>query len=125
MSETRRPAPPSSRSRALLPVCIAAAVALGSVPLPFRGVVASLLSALGLGRQHADATGEIILWSVRLPRVLLAALVGGGLAVVGACLQSVFRNPMADSGLLGVTAARRSGRCWRCGWAGRARSSSR
>jgi iron complex transport system permease protein len=39
---------------------------------------------------------------VRLPRVLLAALVGGGLAVVGASLQAVFRNPMADSGLLGV-----------------------
>src|SRR5262249_31201537 len=42
-------------------------------------------------------------WSVRLPRVLLAAIVGGGLAVVGATLQSVFRNPMADAGLLGVS----------------------
>ena len=38
---------------------------------------------------------------MRLPRVLLAALVGGGLAVVGAVLQAVFRNPLADSGLLG------------------------
>jgi len=41
---------------------------------------------------------------VRLPRVLLAALVGGGLAVVGAILQAVFRNPLADAGLLGVGA---------------------
>ena len=46
--------------------------------------------------------GEVILWSVRLPRVLIAALVGGGLAVVGAALQSLFRNPLADAGLLGV-----------------------
>lgn len=40
---------------------------------------------------------------MRLPRVLLAAVVGGGLAVVGATLQAVFRNPMADAGLLGVS----------------------
>ena len=49
------------------------------------------------------ASGEAIFWSVRLPRVLLAALVGGGLAVVGATLQAIFRNPMADAGLLGVS----------------------
>ena len=57
---------------------------------------------------------------MRLPRVLLAALVGGGLAVVGAALQSVFRNPMADSGLLGVGCGRRPGRgAGRAlGWAG-------
>ena len=39
---------------------------------------------------------------MRLPRVLLAALIGGGLGLVGAALQSLFRNPMADAGLLGV-----------------------
>ena len=45
---------------------------------------------------------QAILWSPRLPRVLLAALVGGGLAVVGATFQSMFRNSLADSGLLRV-----------------------
>jgi iron complex transport system permease protein len=55
-----------------------------------------------LSTSGLDPAGETILWTVRLPRVLLAALVGGGLAVVGAALQAVFRNPMADSGLLGV-----------------------
>ncbi len=80
-------------------------MALGSVPLPFSAVLTSLLSAAGLPHPAGPAlgsSGEAILWSVRLPRVFLAALVGGGLAVVGAALQSVFRNPMADSGLLGV-----------------------
>ena len=48
---------------------------------------------------EAEAT---ILWMTRLPRVMLAMVVGGGLAVVGATLQAVFRNPMADAGLLGV-----------------------
>jgi iron complex transport system permease protein len=86
-----------------LPVSICLAAAAGSVALPPASVLSSLLARLGLPElSPLGATGETILWTVRLPRVLLAALVGGGLAVVGAALQSVFRNPMADSGLLGV-----------------------
>lgn len=89
----------------LLCLGVAIGVAAGSVPLPLPSVLASLLSAVGLPFPAASPlgpSGEAILWSARLPRVLLAALVGGGLAVVGAALQSVFRNPMADAGLLGV-----------------------
>jgi len=82
------------------------ATAAGSVSLPFRGVLGAFAARLGLpGDASAlGPTGETILFSVRLPRVLLAALVGGGLGVVGATLQAVFRNPLADSGLLGVGA---------------------
>jgi iron complex transport system permease protein len=88
----------------VLLVALATAVAAGSVPLPLRGVVLSALAKLGLysGAPPLDAPLETILWTVRFPRVLLAALIGGGLAVVGAVLQSVFRNPMADTSLLGV-----------------------
>jgi iron complex transport system permease protein len=85
---------------AVLPLALLVGASVGSVSLPFRGVLVSLLS--GGASSGLDTTGDTILWSVRLPRVLLAALVGGGLATVGAALQSVFRNPMADSGLLGV-----------------------
>jgi iron complex transport system permease protein len=94
---------------ALLAIAMPVAVAVGSVSLPIRGVLGALVARLGpdgLGMAVAgaplDAAGEAILWTVRLPRVLLAALVGGGLAVVGAALQAVFRNPMAESGLLGI-----------------------
>jgi iron complex transport system permease protein len=92
---------------ATLPVAVAVAVAVGSVSLPLPSVVRSLTNAAGLPvlvGEPLPPAGEAILWSVRLPRVLLAALVGGGLAVVGACLQAVFRNPMADASLLGVSA---------------------
>jgi iron complex transport system permease protein len=91
---------------ALLAVALAAAVAVGSVPLPFGGVLTSLSAKAGLplGGTPLPAPLETILMTVRLPRVLLAALVGGGLAVVGAALQAVFRNPMADTSLLGVGA---------------------
>ena len=88
-----------------LAVVTLVATAAGSVALPFRGVVSALLAQAGLPGGDARAlgpTGEAILFSVRLPRVLLAALVGGGLAVVGAVLQAVFRNPLADAGLLGI-----------------------
>ncbi len=80
-----------------------AALSLGSVPIPPRAVLASALVRLaGTANTPLPEASEVILWSVRLPRVLIAALVGGGLAVVGAALQSMFRNPLADAGLLGV-----------------------
>jgi iron complex transport system permease protein len=90
---------------AALPLALALGVAVGSVPLPVSAIGRALLVPLGLAAPATDETArasEMIFWSLRLPRVLLAAIVGGGLAVVGAALQSVFRNPMADSGLLGV-----------------------
>src|SRR5262245_1265197 len=87
---------------AALPAALLLGACAGSLWMGPAGVVRSLLAAAGLGSSPLDAARETILWSVRLPRVLLAALVGGGLAVVGAVLQAVFRNPMADSGLLGV-----------------------
>jgi iron complex transport system permease protein len=103
----------TARSRLALPLLAGAlllglvvATAAGSVPLPLRGVVGALLAKAGLpvGAPSLSPTGETILFAVRLPRVLLAALVGGGLAVVGAVLQAVFRNPLSDTGLLGVGA---------------------
>jgi len=84
---------------ALLPLTLLTAVAVGSVRLPLVPLLGSLGLPVGA---RLTPPADTILWSVRLPRVLLAAVVGGGLAVVGAALQSVFRNPMADAGLLGV-----------------------
>ena len=104
-----------------LPVAILIAASAGSVPLPPARVLASLLRSAGLPIGEAlPPSSETILWVVRLPRVLLAAIVGGGLAVVGATLQSVFRNPLADSGLLGVGAGAALGAvaAVRLGWGG-------
>lgn len=50
-----------------------------------------------------SATDKVILFNLRLPRVLSAFLVGGGLALAGAIFQGLFRNPIADSYLLGVS----------------------
>jgi iron complex transport system permease protein len=88
-----------------LPLAVLAGTTMGSTHLAPGAVLRSLAAHLGLPFPQGlalGASGEAILWSIRLPRVLLAVLVGGGLAVVGAALQSLFRNPMADAGLLGV-----------------------
>lgn len=88
---------------AVLAIAAIAGICLGSVPLSVSDVVGELGRRMS-GRPPTGAAVENIVWAVRLPRVLLAAVVGGGLAVVGATLQSVFRNPLADAGLLGVGA---------------------
>src|SRR4029078_10375205 len=84
-------------------------------------VLSSLMHGIGFGMgAPLPASSETILWVVRLPRVLLAAAVGGGLAVVRATLQSVFRNPLGTAGLLGVGAGAALGAvaAVRLGWAG-------
>lgn len=78
---------------ALVPAAMVAGLAIGSVRIP----LVSLLSALG----EPDRLGHVLL-SIRLPRVLMAGLVGAGLALAGASLQALFRNPLADPGLIGV-----------------------
>lgn len=52
---------------------------------------------------EARAPGDAVIWTLRLPRVMMAMLVGAGLAVAGALMQGLFRNPLADPGLIGVS----------------------
>jgi len=56
------------------------------------------------GADDNAALGHLILWEVRLPRIALGALVGAALAVSGAVMQGLFRNPLADPGIVGVSA---------------------
>jgi iron complex transport system permease protein len=63
----------------------------------------SLWSVIGTGAAETPVQG-IILWEVRLPRVLLGVLVGAALAVSGTVMQGLFRNPLADPGIVGVSA---------------------
>jgi len=60
-----------------------------------------VLFDLLLGR--ADDVRETIFWEIRLPRVLLAIIVGAGVSVAGAAIQGLFRNPLADPALIGVS----------------------
>ncbi len=78
----------------------------GAAGLPVGGVIASLVDALPLvevGSILSDRQ-EAILFDIRLPRLVLGLLVGGSLGAAGAAYQGVFRNPLADPYLLGVSA---------------------
>jgi len=76
-------------------VAVALGLALGAVAVPLSDVARALLTGEG-----ANAA---IVRQLRLPRVLLAFLVGGGLGVSGATLQALVRNPLAEPYLLGVS----------------------
>ena len=76
---------------------IAAACLLGSTPMEFTRVVSALLGQSSPG-------DNIVVWQIRLPRALAAFVVGGALGASGAALQGLLRNPLAEPGVLGVTA---------------------
>ena len=76
----------------------------GTVDIPFMAVVKILISRLpGIAAaSELPSTWDTILWQLRIPRVVLAAIVGGALAMSGAAYQGLFKNPLADPYLIGV-----------------------
>ena len=88
----------------LLPVTIVVATGIGAVGIP-ADEVWEVVSARLL-RRSPDVAPEVeqIIWTFRLPRVLLAAVFGAGLAVAVVCLQAVVRNPLAEPYILGAAA---------------------
>jgi len=89
----------------LLLLTVTAAVSLGSAQIPVATVWSIIASKISPGSVEVfwSAGRESIVWDVRLPRVMLAGLVGAGLGLTGAVLQAVTRNPLADPHLLGVS----------------------
>jgi iron complex transport system permease protein len=79
------------------------AVGIGPVPIPFGRVWGTLLGELS-GDSAPGGSQRTIVTQLRFPRVLLAAVVGGGLAVSGVSVQALVRNPLADPYILGVSA---------------------
>ncbi|MGH8423230.1 MAG: iron chelate uptake ABC transporter family permease subunit, partial [Pseudomonas fluorescens] len=89
---------------ALLLVSCVVSLGFGPARVPVDVVWRILLHKIfGFGVPDWAAGQEHIVWLIRVPRMLLGALVGAGLALIGAVLQAVTRNPLADPHLLGVT----------------------
>ena len=88
---------------ALLLLTAALSAAFGSYAVSLRDAMAVLLRALGLPVALRDEGAAAVLLVARWPRVLLGSLVGASLGVAGAVMQGVFRNPLADPGLCGVS----------------------
>jgi iron complex transport system permease protein len=95
---------------ALLLLVITLATSIGSVEVPFTTTFSILISKLPFIDITPDPVGNIrisdietIVLDIRLPRVILAGVVGAALAVAGATYQGLFRNPLADPYLIGVS----------------------
>ncbi|MFF2272852.1 putative F420-0 ABC transporter permease subunit [Agromyces sp. NPDC058136] len=88
---------------ALLLVSIVVAVTIGPAALSPADVLASVAAHLGFGEPTLSPLRDGIVWQLRMPRVLTAAAVGAGLALCGAVMQAVTRNPLADPYLLGLS----------------------
>lgn len=83
-----------------------ASVALGPISLGVDAVWQAVLHEFGAEQALSadEARARVILFDIRLPRTVMGLLVGGALAVAGAIMQGLFRNPLADPGLVGVSA---------------------
>jgi iron complex transport system permease protein len=87
----------------LLVVAVGATL-IGAAGLGWTRVARELLAQLTGGTSPLSEQEAAIIWQLRVPRVVLAGLVGAALAVAGAAFQGVFRNPLADPYLLGAAA---------------------
>lgn len=83
---------------ALCSLALLAACLLGSTALPAMSVVSALFGG-------GEAYERLILWEIRLPRALAAFFTGAALGISGAALQGLLRNPLAEPGVLGVSAS--------------------
>ena len=88
---------------AVLAFVIVISAAQGPAPVALPSAAGVMLSRLGLPAPAFTETDQRIVEQIRLPRILTGALVGLALGVAGAVLQGLFRNPLADPGVLGVS----------------------
>jgi len=88
---------------ALLMVALWLSLALGPVSLPLLDTLEALLRLSGLSAEQVPGQAELIIGQIRLPRTLLGLTVGAVLALCGVAMQGLFRNPLADPGLVGVS----------------------
>ncbi|SDS41151.1 iron complex transport system permease protein [Agrococcus carbonis] len=88
---------------ALLVALVLAAVCFGAAGIAPGDALAALAARLGIGETPLGRIDDAIVADLRLPRVLAAVAVGAGLAIAGAVMQALVRNPLADPYLLGVS----------------------
>jgi len=97
---------PSASLAILVLIAVLAVTAIVALTLGAAGIPLSRLpAALGMSGESTAMTArdQLVLWSIRVPRIAAAAMIGGLLAAAGAIMQGLFRNPLAEPALVGVS----------------------
>lgn len=84
----------------ILILSIMISTAVGPVNIPLKDVFATII---GFNTSIVNPVNETIVLQIRLPRIILAVLIGSALAVAGAAMQGIFKNPMADPYVIGIS----------------------
>src|SRR5688572_17141876 len=90
-------------STILLAIAAIASLSIGPTGITLSSLPRAIGALLGAPADSAAAREQLVLIDIRLPRTLLAMFVGASLALSGAMMQGLFRNPLADPGLIGVS----------------------
>ncbi len=95
---------------ALLILAATVGMSIGAVSVPFGQVWSIIWRHISqASTAPTDAGIDIIIWQIRAPRVVLGALIGAGLAIIGVAVQAMVRNPLADPYVLGVESGAAAG----------------
>jgi iron complex transport system permease protein len=78
-------------------------LSIGAVPITVNEIIRIFSSKIGLGTVQATDVQSLVLLNIRLPRLLLTILIGASLGIAGASLQGLFRNPLVEPGIIGVS----------------------
>lgn len=90
-------------------LAVGLSVGIGDLPIPLGTTFAAITNRLGWTAVEIDRVYETVIWDYRLSRALVAAFCGAGLALSGAIMQSLLRNPLAEPYVLGISAGASTG----------------
>ena len=97
----------------ILLLCVTTlSLTFGQIPVPVKNTLAVVCHQTGLPFfAESDFTQEqlAVIWFIRMPRMLVGVLVGGALGMCGAVMQGIFSNPLADPGIIGISAGAATG----------------
>ncbi len=96
-------------SLAAIGLVVGVSVGIGDLPIPLATTFTSVTNRLGWTSMELNRIHETVIWDYRLSRALVAAFCGAGLAISGAIMQSLLRNPLAEPYVLGISAGASSG----------------
>src|SRR5690606_20409169 len=93
----------------ILPIAIIMGVGIGEMPIPLETTFRAITNRLGWTQFELSRIQESVIWDYRFSRSVVAAFCGAGLALSGAILQSLLRNPLAEPYVLGISAGASTG----------------